>query len=430
MRYLILLFLVLASALHADELETAYQKEYAYLVAEKQALQQRLANLKKIHAANLSSITTEIDAQQSDYLTRQNRIDRLNQQIVEASRGVDHVENDSLLLQTTLLQARDSLGKAGHVVNENQAQADQLESALSIANDIIVNDGAVKKDQGQFFSATGEAVEGDIIHIGRIARYGLSDETGGALAPSGNGHFRVWDSMTMSTAQQVMQGNPGNSIDLFLYDNVDKAIDKKEDRGWQDDVEAGKVIGKVIVALGLSGILLVLLRVLFLWLFSADISKITRKVSDKISQGQVDDALKSIKKNTSSASKVISSTLKHLDKDRDHIEDIISESILHESTRIDRFGTAILVIAAIAPLLGLLGTVTGMISTFDIITEFGTGDPKLLSSGISEALITTKFGLIVAIPMLLVGNILSAWGSRIKNELEQAALHIINTHKA
>jgi biopolymer transport protein ExbB len=88
------------------------------------------------------------------------------------------------------------------------------------------------------------------------------------------------------------------------------------------------------------------------------------------------------------------------------------------------------VIAAVSPLLGLLGTVTGMIGTFDIITEFGTGDPKLLSTGISEALVTTKFGLVVAIPLLLVGNLLSSWGLRTKNGLERAALNVINTHKA
>ena len=102
---------------------------------------------------------------------------------------------------------------------------------------------------------------------------------------------------------------------------------------------------------------------------------------------------------------------------------------MNESSKIDRFGSVILVIAAVSPLLGLLGTVTGMIGTFDIITEFGTGDPKLLSSGISEALITTKYGLIVAIPLLLLGNVLSGWGLRTKNHLEQAALHMINTYK-
>ena len=125
----------------------------------------------------------------------------------------------------------------------------------------------------------------------------------------------------------------------------------------------------------------------------------------------------------------MAATIRNLEKDREHIEDIISESVLHESSQLDRFGSFILVIAAISPLLGLLGTVTGMISTFDIITEFGTGDPKMLSSGISEALITTKFGLVVAIPLLVLGNVLSSWSEKIKDTMEQSALHIINKNK-
>ena len=76
--------------------------------------------------------------------------------------------------------------------------------------------------------------------------------------------------------------------------------------------------------------------------------------------------------------------------------------------------------------MGLLGTVTGMISTFDIITEFGTGDPKLLSSGISEALVTTELGLIVAIPSLLLGNMLNGWADNIQGELESLILRLQN----
>ena len=79
-----------------------------------------------------------------------------------------------------------------------------------------------------------------------------------------------------------------------------------------------------------------------------------------------------------------------------------------------------------APLLGLLGTVTGMIATFDAITEVGTGDPRTLAGGISEALITTELGLIVAIPTLLLGNFLSGVGERFKRRLEIAALSIQN----
>jgi len=97
---------------------------------------------------------------------------------------------------------------------------------------------------------------------------------------------------------------------------------------------------------------------------------------------------------------------------------------------LNRFGSLILVVANVAPLLGLLGTVTGMISTFDIITEFGTGDPKLLSEGISIALVTTEVGLAVAIPTLLFGNILSGWAERIKDDMEKAALRAINTYQS
>jgi len=80
------------------------------------------------------------------------------------------------------------------------------------------------------------------------------------------------------------------------------------------------------------------------------------------------------------------------------------------------------VIAAVAPLLGLLGTVTGMISLFEVITRFGTGDPKLLAGGISEALITTEVGLIVAIPILLIHNYLRNRKNRIGSDLQLHAM--------
>ncbi|MDF1881440.1 MotA/TolQ/ExbB proton channel family protein [Sulfurimonas sp. MAG313] len=139
-------------------------------------------------------------------------------------------------------------------------------------------------------------------------------------------------------------------------------------------------------------------------------------------------ALASIKQQKGSTARVIKATIRNLDRDREHIEDIVAESILHESGRLDRFGSMILIVAAVAPLLGLLGTVTGMIATFDIITEFGTGDPKLLSGGISIALVTTELGLIVAIPVLMLGNTLSAWAERIKDSMEHSALHLINEY--
>ncbi|MBX3465782.1 MAG: MotA/TolQ/ExbB proton channel family protein [Planctomycetes bacterium] len=116
--------------------------------------------------------------------------------------------------------------------------------------------------------------------------------------------------------------------------------------------------------------------------------------------------------------------LPHLGAGADRLESAASERMLQEGLRIERFEAALLVAAAVAPLLGLLGTVTGMISTFDVITVHGTGDPKLLAGGISEALITTQLGLSVAIPALLAGNLLTSWGEALRAGMERAALRV------
>ncbi|MHC4777797.1 MAG: MotA/TolQ/ExbB proton channel family protein [Planctomycetota bacterium] len=87
--------------------------------------------------------------------------------------------------------------------------------------------------------------------------------------------------------------------------------------------------------------------------------------------------------------------------------DLMREISLREFGPAKRRLPAIAVLASVAPLLGLLGTVTGMIETFDAITLFGTGNPRSLAEGISEALITTQAGLIVALPTLLAYNVLS-----------------------
>ncbi|MDH3327146.1 MAG: MotA/TolQ/ExbB proton channel family protein [Gammaproteobacteria bacterium] len=424
-----LLLSFISSNIQSDELEKAYTKEFAYLVAEKKALEQRLKELTKQQNENLKKVTAEIDGLQKVFLKKQNMTDRINRQIVDASRDVDHVENDSLLLDTTLSQATESLKKLNVKFDENIDYYKQLAHSFSQAKKIIINDGKINTSTAQYFMPNGEAVNGEIINVGRIAKYGNSEQGGGILAPVGNGQFRVWNDTTQLVAKQISDNFQPANIEMFLFDSIEKGIEKEDEKTFKDNVKASGTVGEVIITLGIVGIFLVLIRIFFLSKASSNIHKTVGTVNEKIENGDVNDAITACKKNASAVSNVIAATLRSLHKERDHIEDIISESILHESSRIDRFGAAILIIAAISPLLGLLGTVTGMISTFDIITEYGTGDPKLLSSGISEALLTTKYGLVVAIPLLVMGNLLSSWGQRIKNELEQAALHIINTHK-
>ncbi len=171
------------------------------------------------------------------------------------------------------------------------------------------------------------------------------------------------------------------------------------------------------------------MRVWFLKQASSNTERILKKVVYNIEDNDMEHAIRVASSKKSSSARVLYAVLRNITRDREHIEDIVSESILHESAQLNRCGSLIMVVATVSPLLGLLGTVTGMISTFDIITEFGTGDPKLLSSGISVALVTTEVGLAVAIPALLFGNVLSGWAERIKDEMEKAALRVINVYK-
>jgi biopolymer transport protein ExbB len=113
------------------------------------------------------------------------------------------------------------------------------------------------------------------------------------------------------------------------------------------------------------------------------------------------------------------------DQDTETLELKLEEQVLKETARIEGFLWLIKVVSAVAPLMGLLGTVTGMINTFQIITLFGTGDPKMMASGISEALVTTMLGLIAAIPLVLMHSLLASMARGVTNVLEEQTTGLI-----
>ncbi len=116
----------------------------------------------------------------------------------------------------------------------------------------------------------------------------------------------------------------------------------------------------------------------------------------------------------------------HLREPRELIEEVMYEVMLTTRLKLQGFLPFIAICAASAPLLGLLGTVTGIIKTFKMITVFGSGDVRTLSDGISEALITTKFGLVVAIPSLLLHAFLSRKARGVVGNMETSAVAFVN----
>ncbi|MGB0581029.1 MAG: MotA/TolQ/ExbB proton channel family protein [Limisphaerales bacterium] len=118
--------------------------------------------------------------------------------------------------------------------------------------------------------------------------------------------------------------------------------------------------------------------------------------------------------------------IEHSNEKKEYIEEVLYEKMLKVRPRLEAYLPVVAIAAATAPLLGLLGTVTGMINTFKVISVFGTGDPKTLSGGISEALVTTEFGLIVAIPALLIHAVISRKAKGVMGAMEQISVAFIN----
>lgn len=416
------------SVVNADELSDAYQKEYTFLKAQKSELTSRLAKEKKHNSEDIKKAKFKVNALGNKYVSLNQELNKLERKVEKTLELLDDKNNNKTILSNVIMQAKIALGDYNVKVDDSEKaiQKDVLKKAFDDSTQLYKSLSSIRKSEGHFYLANGTTANGEIIKVGNIAAYGVSTKGSGALAPAGNGEYKLWNEPASEDAQNISANSMKKDINIFIYENLDKEVEYKKEKTVEDTIEGGGTIGYIILALGGVGIFLLLLRIVYLAKAGSNVKEITEIVVEKVESGKANEALNAVKPFEGSTARVIKATLRSINKDREHIEDIVMESILNESSSLDKFGNFILVLAAVAPLLGLLGTVTGMIATFDIITEHGTGDPKLLSGGISEALVTTMLGLVVAIPLLLLGNLLSGWAQNIKDSMEQSALHIVN----
>lgn len=178
----------------------------------------------------------------------------------------------------------------------------------------------------------------------------------------------------------------------------------------KERVEQGGVVGYIILIVGAFGLLLAIERLITL-------SLIRMKVNKQLKSKEV--------KTNNPLGRVLKVRDEHPNADVEALELHLTEAILAEVPKLGRNLTIIKIISVVAPLMGLLGTVTGMINTFQAITLFGTGDPKLMAGGISTALVTTVLGLVVAIPMTLLYAMLNTRSKNIVYILQEQASGVI-----
>jgi len=185
----------------------------------------------------------------------------------------------------------------------------------------------------------------------------------------------------------------------------------------REQIAQGGAIGYIILLLGAIGLVIVIERFVALGIARRGIDRSARDENDR---GGGQNALARLRKLVAGAGQM----------GADALGIQLDEQMALESARLQRGLATVAVLAAVSPLLGLLGTVTGMIQTFQSITLFGTGDPKLMSGGISEALITTQLGLSVAIPLVLLHSLLTGRANAVIDTLGKHASELYARHVA
>ncbi len=280
----------------------------------------------------------------------------------------------------------------------------ELEELWILALDEMVESGKVVTFPGKIVTAAGNEIEQDVTRIGVFNAVSAGrflrnlPETGKLIEPGRQPGQRF---------QEMAQNleNASSGIHAFPIDPTSGSMLALlvQKPNLKERIIQGGLIGYVIIFIGLIGVLISLERLIVLVLTGRKVQK----------------QLKSKKPGDNPLGRIMQVYENNPDVGTETLDLKLDEAILKEIPKIQRGLAALALLAAVSPLLGLLGTVTGIIETFQSITLYGTGDPRVMSGGISQALVTTVMGLLVAIPLLLFHSFLSSKSNALVQILDE-----------
>lgn len=271
--------------------------------------------------------------------------------------------------------------------------------------------------------------KGQFATVGPIAYFASSESDAAGIAQlevnSLNAVIEEMNPQFLPGIREFVTTKQGSQV---AFDSTlgDAALIDKTKETLVEHISKGGLVMYPILGLFSLAILVAIFKVFDIFTVSRAKARDLDAILEHLRNGNESEAASYAKGVRGPVGQMLSSGVEHWKQEREVLEEAMYEKIIITQPRLERLLPVIAVVAATAPLLGLLGTVTGMIRTFKLITVFGTGDAKSLSSGISEALITTEFGLIVAIPTLILHALLSRAAKGVIAGMEQTAVGFIN----
>jgi biopolymer transport protein ExbB len=368
-------------------LEQQFERNQQAIITARQALDERLGALKELFGV-LQTVSGDAQGRFSASLTN----------IQYPDRGAFLVKLGNKMAGASSL-----------------ASIEDIETLWEMLQREIAESGRVVRFNHLVTKAAGEQAEMEVIRVGA---FNLISDNGYLEYDSNEGSIselqRQPEGRFLSTTSDLMDAAPGEIV-TFGVDVTGGGILGLlvESPTFKDRIEQGGIVGHCIIALGIVGLLIAFWRLIGL---SGDSRRVAAQL--KSDTASTDNPL----------GRVLAAYESNRNADTETIELKLSEAALKEMPGLTRGLLFIKVVSAVAPLMGLLGTVTGMIKTFQVITLYGAGDPKMMAGGISQALMTTVEGLVVAIPMVLLHTIVSGQSRKIINILQSQSAGLVAQH--
>lgn len=432
----------------AETSETLLQKidaaneELAALYAE--VADEKLPLVRQVDEAENELIDLRMELRRKERVlsTRESDLARLERRVTAFEEGNDYiaslldefVRNFESRIHISEVQRFEDLTAEAKLAQEdaNLSETEKVLAQIKVVKESIERlEGIIGGDRfdGRALTHTGDLTHGTFATFGPSV-YFASDDAVGLVQRQLNAAeptvIKLDPSFDGGIRSLVDAGNGSIAADATLG----KAVQLMEvEESYFEHVQKGAVVGYAIISLGLLAFALGIFKFFEISRFSAPSAEVSRALGAATLANDDAAAQKTIRSLAGPAREMLQTGYESRELHRDILEERMYETITEVQPKLERFLPFLAITAAAAPLMGLLGTVIGMIKTFNLITVFGTGDAKSLSSGISEALVTTELGLTIAIPALVIHGLLSRLAKHKVAKMEQASLIYLNTTK-
>jgi len=418
--------------------EEALRKE-AEILEQQGTLQSVIDELeqkKKAQDAISSELKKRYEANEQEIAKLQKRAEEIKTEADELAGSAKGLAQD---LGTALSQSLVSGETPGRkeivsplIVQMQFPSLENIQKMGDLIFDEIKRNGKISVATLTYVDSSGKETSGEVVRIGNFNALWRKDGKVGYLeyAPSKEAFSQFYVKMPARYISEAKNFIENKSQGLFIDPSSGGAFRFISDMpDWWEELKSGGALMWPICIIGIIAGLLALERFLVLLWESRKTESLSAAITPVIQQGKWEEALNLCARSKAILAKVLRTGITHRTEPIEVIESVLDETIQGSLKPLDRNMSSLQIIAVVAPLLGLLGTVTGMIATFQMITIYGSGDPRLMSGGISEALVTTEYGLMIAIPVILVHGYFQSRNNRIINTLQEKSMMLVNAVK-